>query len=202
MHWQRLDRDTSVKVIDSVKSAENAGLFSVATSEVQRGRLTFYKEYSMYKVTNYASLPSFSFEYLSNGTFFHYLDGTEAPIHTVNDKGDLALDQASIMAYLDFYFAHVGDDEGDIIVINNPHDMPMLDSLDAHAYDAVFAQYKPAKIHYDASMDTYAIEADLYKDSQLVRAQMEVTAKGRVKIKDQKMIMHEVLDNDYADGLL
>jgi hypothetical protein len=200
MHWQRLDRDTSVKVIDSVKSAENAGLFSVATSEVQRGRLSFYKDYSLYKVTNFASLPSFTFEYLSDGLFFHYLDGTESPIHTVNDKGMLNLDKANVMDYLSFYFAQTGDDEGDIIVINNPHDMPMLDSLDANAYDAVFSQHKPAKIHYDGGFDAYEIETDLYIDSQAVRAQIEVTVKGRVKIKGQKkMIMHEVQNSDYSE---
>ncbi len=202
MHWQRLDRDASVKVIDSVKSAENAGLFSVTTSEVERSRLAFYKDYSTYKVTNFASLPSFSFEYLSDGVFFHYLDGTEEPIHTVNDKGDLKLDRHNVMDYLAFYFAHVGSDEGDIIVINNPHDMPMLDSLDANAYDAVFTQHKPAEVHYDGGFDAYEIQADLYKDSQMVRAHIEVNTKGRVKIKDQKMIMHEVVDNDYADGML
>ncbi|MCI5060584.1 MAG: hypothetical protein MRY79_05885, partial [Alphaproteobacteria bacterium] len=130
MRWQRLDRDNSVKVIDSVKSEANAGLFSVGTSEVERAGLPCYQGYFLYKVTNYASLPSFTFEYLGDGTFFHYLDGTEDPIHTVNDKGVLSLDKSNIMAYLDFYFSHISGEEGDIIVIHNPHDMPLLDSLD------------------------------------------------------------------------
>jgi hypothetical protein len=203
MHWQRLDRDTSVKVIDSVKSAENAGLFSVATSEVERGRIAFYKDYSIYKVTNFASLPSFTFEYLSDGIFFHYLDGTEEPIHTVNDKGMLKLDKTNVMDYLAFYFSHVGYDDGEVIVINNPHDMPLLDSLDANAYDAVFSHHKPAEIHYDGGFDAYEIETDLYIDSQLVRAEIEVTTKGRVKIKGQKkMIMHEVQNSDYSETIM
>ena len=202
MHWQRLDRDNSLKVIDSVKSADNAGLFSHTTSEVQRSRLSFYKDYSVYKVTNYASLPSFSFEYLSDGMFFHYLDGTESPIHTVNDKGVLTLDKSNVMDYLAFYFAHVGDDEGDIIVINNPHDMPMLDSLDAEAYDAVFSQHKTPEVHYDGGFDAYEVTANLYKDSQIMRAQIEINVKGRVKIKKQKMIMHEVEDSDYSESML
>ncbi|HPD83217.1 MAG: hypothetical protein R3D88_00760 [Alphaproteobacteria bacterium] len=200
MHWQRLDRDNSTKVINSVKSGANEGLFSVGTSEVQRGRVNFYKDYSVYKVTNYASLPSFSFEYLSDGVFFHYLDGTEQPIYSVNDKGVLTLDKHNVMEYLAFFFAHVGDDEGDIMVINNPHDMPLLDSLAPHVYDAVFAQHKPAEIHYDGGFDAYEIEANLYMNSQLVRAQIEVSTKGRVKIKGQKkMVMQEVEDNNYAD---
>lgn len=202
MHWQRLDRDSSVKVIDSVKSDANAGMFSVGTSEVKRARVPFYKDYSLYKVTNYASLPSFAFEYLSDGTFFHYLDGTEAPIHTVNDKGALSLDKGNVMEYLSFYFGYIGSDEGDIIVINNPHDMPLLDSLDTNAYNAVFSQHKPAEIHYDGGFNAYEIEADLYKDAQLVRAKIEVNAKGRVAIKDQKMIMHEVLASDASEAII
>lgn len=202
MHWQRLDRDTSAKVIDSVKSDANAGMFSIGTSEVQRARVPFYKDYFIYKVTNFASLPSFSFEYLSDGTFFHYLDGTEEAIHTVNDKGMLTLDRHNVMEYLSFYFAQVGDEEGDVAVINNPHDMPLLDSLDASAYDAVFKQYKPAEVHYDGGFDAYEVEADLYTDSQVVRAKIEVGTKGRVKIKEQKMRMNEVLRPDIDEAIL
>lgn len=199
MHWQRLDRDNTIKVIESVKSAENAGMFGTSTSEVQKGRLPFYKNYALYKVTSYASLPSFTFNYLSDGTFFHYLDGTEEPIYKVNDKGELNLDRHNVIAYLEFFFAHVGGDDGDIIIITNPHDMPLLDSLDANAYDAVFNKHKPVEVHYDGGFDAYEIAADIYKDSQVVRAQIEVSVKGRVKIKGQKMAMNTVTTDDYYD---
>ena len=202
MHWQRLDRDTSIKVIDSVKSNADMGLFAIGTSEVQRARLPFYKEYEAYKVTNYASLPSFTFEYLSDGTFFHYLDGTEEALHTVNDKGMLSLDKHNVMEYLSFYFGHVGNDEGDIYVINNPHDMPLLDSLDADAYNTVFTHHKPAEIHYDGGFDAYKIEADLYTDTQIVRAKIEVNTKGRVTIKNQKAVMHEVLASGASEAIV
>jgi len=199
MHWQRLDRDNSVKVIDSVKSAENAGMFSVATSEVKRARLLFYTDYYLYKVTNFASLPSFSFQYLSDGTFFHYLDGTEASIYAVNDKGSLSLSEANVMAYLEFFFSKVGDEDGDVILINNPHDMPLLDSLDMEVYEAVFSQHKPSKVEYDSGFDSYTIQADLYKDAQLIRAKIDVTAKGRVKITHQEMIMHQMKSVNFTE---
>ena len=64
MNWQRLDRENTLKTIDSVKSASEAGLFSPTTSEVQRARLSFYEGIDLYKLTNFASLPSFTFEYL------------------------------------------------------------------------------------------------------------------------------------------
>ncbi len=199
MQWQRLDRDNSVKVIDSVKSAENAGMFSVATSEVKRARLPFFNNYFLYKVTNFASLPAFSFQYLSDGTFFHYLDGSEVPIYAVNDKGVLALTPASVLLYLQFFFEQVGDEDGDILLINNPHDMPLLDSLDMDVYEAVFSQHKPATVDYDEETEKYMIAADLYKDTQLIRAKIEISRKGRVKITNQEMIMHQMTGASFTE---
>ena len=146
--------------------------------------------------------PSFSFQYLGDGTFFQYLDGTESPIHAVNDKGILTLNQHNIMNYLDFYFSHVSDEEGDIIVIHNPHDMPLLDSLDADAYNAVFSQHTPAQINHNDSNNSFEIDTDLYKESQLVRGKITVTAKGRVSIKDEKMIMHTVVNPGFTDSMM
>jgi len=200
MQWQRLNRDISVKVIDSVKSAENAGMFSVATSEVKRARLIFYTDYYLYKVTNFASLPSFSFQYLSDGTFFHYLDGTESAIYAVNDKGSLSLNKANILSYLEFFFTQVGDEDGDTILINNPNDMPMLDSLDMDVYEAVFSQHKPAQVEHDESTGKFKITADLYRDAQLIRAKIDITAKGRVTITNQEMIMHQMTGVNYTES--
>lgn len=201
MHWQRLDRDNSIKVIDSVKSEANAGLFSAGTSEVKRARTVYYQDYFIYKVTNFASLPSFSFQYLSDGTFFHYLDGTEEPIYTVNDKGALTLTPATIMAYLQFFFEQVGDEDGDIILINNPHDMPLLDSLDPDAYNAVFAQYTAPEVKHNAESNSYVVNADLYKESQMVRAEIHISGRGRVKIADQKMIVQQMIGAGQAESV-
>ena len=203
MQWQRLNRDDATQVIDSVKSDENEGMFSIQTSEVKSARLTFYKEYSLYKVTNFASLPSFTFEFLSDGTFFHYLDGTDAPIYVVNDKGALNLDTNNVMQYLTFYFAQVGNDEGDdIIVVTNPHDMPLLDSLDAQGYDSVFKNYKPPEISYNEDLDSYNIETDLYIESHMVRAKIELNTKGRVTIKDQTTNMKQVMKSPDSEQFI
>ena len=200
MHWQRLDRDTTTKVINSVQSAENAGMFSDKTSEVQRARLSFYKDYSMYKVTNFASLPSFTFHFLSDGTFFHYLDGTEKTIHTVNDKGVLDLNQANIMDYLTFYLAQVGYEESDVIVVSNPSDMPLLDSLDTEAYDSVFNNYKAPEISEENG--NFTVKTDLYMESHMVRGDITVTPKGRVTMNVESTDMQKVMKSPEAENYI
>lgn len=192
MHWQRLDRDTTIKVIDSVKSASEPGLIVSGTSEVERARLSFYEDISAYKITNFASLPSFTFEYLGDGTFFNYLDGTEIPVYAMNDKGALRLTEATAVDYLTFFFSHVmGEDGEDILLVKNPHDMPLLDSLEPAAYDAVMRGHKPPVVK-PLTNGGMAVEADIYDDGQLTRASIDITPAGRVSITGQKMILNAV----------
>ena len=190
MLWQRLDRENTLKTIDSVKSASEAALFSPTTSEVQRARLSFYEGVDLYKLTNFASLPSFTFEYLGDGTFFQHLDGTELPIYTTNDKGRLSLNDRSVVDYLDFFFSHVMMDDEETYFIHNAHDMPLLDSLDEESVEAITGNHKPPAVQYDAGFDKFTVEADLYSDGLLIRATIEVTASGRVSVLNRRMIVN------------
>jgi len=191
MNWQRLDRETTGKVIESVKSAADPGLFSPVTSEVQRAWLSFYDRFSLYRITNYASLPSFTFQFLGDGTFFHYLDGTEDPVHTANDKGALILRPDTVLDYLAFYFTHVQeDDSGGITLIKNPQDMPLLGSLDDVGAQAVIRGHRPAEIIPAA--DGFHVKTDLYDDGLVLRADVGVSATGRVSIRDRKMVVNAV----------
>ncbi len=203
MLWQRLDRDTSAKIITSVASDAEAGLFSSATSEVTRAPLRFYTGYQLYKITNYASLPSFTFQYLSDGTFFHYLDGTEEPIYAVNAKGSLSLDERTVLDYVEFFLEQVsGDDGEERKLITNPHDMPLLESLGPTAFDTVMRDHKPPVVTYDGGLDAYVVDADLYLDGQVLRGAVEVKPNGRVRIAYEKMTMMRLSDTGQSDYMV
>lgn len=192
MNWQRLDREMTLKTIDSVKSASEAGLFSPGTSEVQKARLSFYEGIDLYKVTNFASLPSFTFKYLGDGTHFQYLDGTELPIYTTNDKGALTLNDRSVVDYLEFFFLHVILEDDEMFFIRSAHDMPLLDSLDDDSIDAITKNHTAPNVQYDAGFDKYTVEADLYAEGLLMRVIIEVTASGRVTIQNRRMIVNAI----------
>lgn len=204
LQWKRLDRDSSLKVIESVKSAGDMGIFNIGTSEVTCARLSFYTDVLLYKITNYASLPAFSFEYLGDGTFFYYLDGTTETIYKANDTGKLMLNQNNVLDYAAFYherIAQVNPDMDEITIIINPHDMPLLDSLDPSAYASVMANFKPAEVA-EKGDGGFTIETMIYTESMVMSATMEVTAKGRIIMRDQKMIMNEMLDSGTSDALV
>ena len=200
MHWQRLDRDGTLKVIDSVKSASDPGLITAGTSEVERARLLFYENIYLYKITNYASLPSFTFEYLGDGTFFQYLDGTEVPIYAVNDKGGLILAPETAVPYLEFFFRHVSGEDGvESVVMKNPQDMPMIDSLDGAAYESIIRGHRKPEVKAD-NRGGFVVETDLYEDGALIRAGITISASGRVAVVGRKMVTHTLARGAGAEG--
>lgn len=189
IQWQRLDRDSSISVIENVKSASDPGMMSLASCQVERAWLPFYEGVYAYKVTNFASLPSFTFEYLGDGQFFQYLDGTNDPIYSVNDKATLHLNEVHVLDYLEFYFSHVSDPEdGEITMIRSPHDMPLLDSLAPSAFEAVMRSFEPPRTERNQD-GSFTVHADLYIDGVVVHATLRVGAKGRVKMLERKMRM-------------
>lgn len=193
LKWQRLERENAHHIIDSVRSASAPGLFSTAGSQVERAWLPFYNSYFLYKITNYASLPSFSFEYLGDGTFFLYLDGSAESIYAVNDKGDLHLNEIHALDYLSFYFKHVADEDGhETVLIQRPQDMPMLDSLDQNALQAVVKSHRPPVVTRLENDDGFMVKCDLYVDGTLFHAGVMLSAKGRVETLSREMILSSV----------
>jgi len=91
MDWQRLDRSKTTEILDRISQSPDGALFSLATSEAAAKPLPLYKGFMRVRLINYATLPSFSLDFLSDGSSFYLLDGSADPIEKVYRLGVLAL---------------------------------------------------------------------------------------------------------------
>jgi len=188
MQWHKLDRDRTVAMIDSVKTSGDHMLFSLGTSEAKAAKLPFYKNLMLYRLTNYSSLPSFSFDYLGDGKTYFYLDGSPAPIYAANDAGNLTLDTQNVVDYVVFFFNHVSGPEGDIFVIEDPQNHPALDALSDIQLDEVLSRHNDPEVTANSN-GTYVIKASMYYLASLVRATIHVDTDGRVSVRDFQMLL-------------
>lgn len=186
--WHKLDRDRTVAMIDSVKTSGDHIMFTLATSEAKCSKLSFYRNLLLYRLTNYASLPSFSFDYLGDGKTFYHLDGGSIPIYSANDSGNLVLDETSVLDYVVFFFSHVSGPDGDIYVIEDPSDHPALDSLSSFQVEEIAAHHEAAEINKSED-GVFTVKTSLFYTGSLVRATVEVDARGRVNVIDFHMLM-------------
>ena len=188
MQWHRLDRDRTIAMIDSVKTAGGEGLFSVQTSEAKCQKLSFYRNLLLYRLTNFASLPAFSFDYLGDGKTYYYLDGSVTPLYAANDAGNLFLDTANVMDYLTFFFEHVAGPDGDIFIIDRVQDHPALDALSGDQIDSILDYHLPASISGNIAGD-FTVSTSMFYLGTLVRATITVDKRGRVNVTDTQMLM-------------
>lgn len=191
MNWQKLDRTETAKIIQRVSNTQDGVLFSVGTSEATAAPLPFYQGFMMVRLTNYATLPSFTLDFLSDGSTFYLLDGSPDPLQKIAARGALHLNERNIVEYVDFFFRHVTTEEGDIYLIRNPDEMPFMDSLSLDQQIQIRRAHSDIGVAYNRSDDSFMIQADLYFAGVLLKATLTVQADGQIEVTNHAMLMAE-----------
>lgn len=186
-----MDKDKTAAMIRAVRKAREGVLFSPETSGAQIAKLPFYRNHHLYRLTNFASLPAFSFDYLGDGQRFYYLDGSPKAIATVSAKNDLFLNQDNVLDYIDFYFHYVTKTGSNIFLIRNPHHHAGLDSIPESQMKEIMKHHRAPEISYDEVEKRYHVIVTLDNDGTLVRAHIAVLPNGLLSIKEQHMLLTE-----------
>lgn len=195
--WNKMEKDKTEAMIGAVRKSREGALFSIETSGAQVAKLPFYRNYHLYRLTNFSSLPAFSFDYLGDGQRFYFLDGTVKPLATVAAKNDLFLNTGNVLDYTDFYFRYVTKTGDNVRIIRRPEDHPALSSMpDAQMAD-IKKHHKEPEISFDEQTPEgkYHIKATLDNDGTLTRAHLAVSPKGLVSIIEQHMLLTEQHDS-------
>lgn len=198
MDWNILSKSESQGVLDKVRSADDPMFFSGSMTEVQCAELPFYNKFLLYRVTNYATMPSFTMEYVGDGNTFYVLDGTPDPIYFANKQSPLELNKRNLGAYLDFFFHNVGGPDGDVYLISDPDKAPFMSSLDESQKNRIREKFIPLKVNYQAASAKFIVDCTLYYNGSLVSATISVEADGRLKMMEHNMLLPDITPNYYA----
>lgn len=189
MSWTILQKQELLSVLQAVRTQDEDVLFDPAFCEAMTFPLPFYTRFKLLRLTNYASMPIFTFHYLTDGVHYFYLDGHFTPMQAVHEIGDFHLDRTSVMAYLNFYFFAVTQDDGEIFVVKDPNAYPYQDVLSFEP-DPVFKFSLTPKPDITIEEDGgYMVTTPLFVDGTLVRAVLRIDDSGRVIFVSQKMMM-------------
>lgn len=188
MDWHRLDRDKTVNMINSVKSATEALLFSPTTSEAKCARLPFYTNHLLYRLTNFSSMPTFTMDFIGDGDQYRYLDGSEFPIKEINAANGLQLNKDNVISYLNFYFFNVRTEDGDVLILKNVEEGQTIDLYDDERRENLNIAPDEVKVEFDESLQVYNVFAPIYYLGALVDAKLVVMLDGTVIIHPLKLL--------------
>lgn len=187
--WTRFNREQANEILGKLAGTRDAIVFSRDTTEVTWRSLPFYTNYKLYRLVNYATMPTFSLMYLSNGEDFITVTGTAIPIFTANARDPIRLNEMTVIPYLDFFFGNVQGSEGDIFLIKDPKRMPFMDSLSAGQQQSIMAGFKPLKASYSATEGFYRVSGTLYYGGGLIYAVIQVMPDGKLAFEEQSLLL-------------
>lgn len=193
MKWDVLDKPQLAEFLDRVKTEDEAVLFRPGATQAQRLPLPFYRDFALYRLSNFASIPLLTFHYLGDGTRFFYLDGTDAPLMTVNQAGGLSLTAGNVIAYLNFYFFSVRQAEGEVYLVHDPAAYPFQDQMSFDPADTLadLGRLPPAYEIRAENDGGFVVETPVFLDGTLVRAQIRVDPHGRVVFLSERLMIRE-----------
>ena len=189
MDWHRLDRHQSKDILGHIAQAADPSLFSGNSSEASFRPLSFYEDYMVYRITNFATIPAFSLDFLSDGERFHMLDGSITPINIVNALGSLYLTESNVIDYVDFYLTNIHADDGDIYMIRDVDNLPFIDSLSLDQQIDLKQKNVAPEVMLDKDTDQFIVVADLFYGGTLLKAGVVVDRNGTLEIQPYNMIM-------------
>lgn len=188
--WTRLNREDAHQVLNKLSGHRDAVVFSKEATEVSWRSLPFYNTYKHYRLINYATMPTFSLTYLSDGNEFITLDGLANPIYAVNDKDGIRLNEMNLISYLDFFFSNVQGSEGDVFLIKDPRKMPFIDSLSDNQQQSVVSSFKPLTVaQVNDGSGAFRVEGTLYYGGGLISSAIVVSESGRLAFRDQNLLL-------------
>lgn len=189
MNWHRLDRHQSQDILGQIAQAADPSLFSGNASEASFRPLSFYENYMVYRITNFATIPAFSLDFLSDGESFHLLDGSASPINLVNALGSLYLTESNVIDYVDFYLGNIHAEDGDVYMIRDVDNLPFIDSLSLDQQIDLKQKHIQPEVMLDKQTDQFIIVADLFYGGTLLKSGVLVNKDGTLEIQPYNMIM-------------
>ena len=192
MQWTRLKRDQAIQMLNKMGTAADAITFSKDVTEVAFKPLPFYSRFRLLRLTNYATMPAFTMQYLSDDTRFIPLDGTAAPIYEANDTDHIHLTEENIVDYIDFFFSHVQGVDGDILLLKDPEKLPFIASLTQEQRQRLGKSFKPLRVYADIVPHSYRVSGTLYYDGSLISATIHADPDGKLTVFDQTLLMQGI----------
>ncbi len=189
MQWYPVEKTQTIEMIEKVIPGDMPSFFSARSSEARCAKLPFYTNFLLYRLTNNATLPAFSIDFLSNGRQYHYLDGSSQPIYRANATGDLIINDNTVLDYLAFYVHYVPGPEGEILLIDSHKKIMPTGVLDIDRHRDMLYSHRDINISFDKDTKNYTIKAPMYYGGALVKAIINISEQGHLEIMDYQMLL-------------
>ncbi len=188
--WFKADYDDRIKFLDQINPVDGKYKVSAKSTQVLYQTLPFYQDIFLVRVRDQFWInPRLCIYYLIDGTTksLFRLNGTSPPIHEVNAKAPIKLDESNILDYMRFFCFFVRGEEGAFYTLEYAED-PNLASADDTQKSIIRATARSVAYNGRNEQGHYLAEAAIAYSNALFIAHFSIQPSGMLEMLDDEPI--------------
>lgn len=188
-NWNPVQGDELAGFLEKINPIDGKYRVSAESTQVHWRMLPFYDQVALIRVKdpNWTN-PKLNIYYLTDQGNLFRLNGTSPPIHEVNAKAPIKVNEQNVLEYLRFFCFFVRGEEGPFYVAESMDDPNMPADMDETTRSVIEGTIRPATFEGMNEQDHFLCDAVVFYSNALFIANFAVQPTGMIEMLDDEPI--------------
>ena len=188
-NWNDVEGDELAGFLEQINPVDGKYRTSAASTRVAWRTLPFYETVALIRVQdpNWVNKNMVIYYLTDQGNLFR-LNGTSPPIHEVNNKAPIRINEENIIEYLKFFCFFVRGDEGPFYVSEDMSDANFPDDMDGTTRSVIEGTVRPASFEGMNEQGHFLCDAVVFYSNALFIANFSVQTSGMIEMLNDEPI--------------
>lgn len=188
-NWNPVQGDELAGFLEQINPIDDKYRVSPESTQVHWRMLPFYDSVALIRVRdpNWPNRRLCIYYLTDQGNLFR-LNGTSPPIHEVNAKAPIRINDANVLDYLRFFCFFVRGEEGPFYVAESMEDPNMPAHMDDTTRSVIEGTIRPASFEGMNDQGHYLCDAVVFYSNALFIANFAVQPTGMIEMLDDEPI--------------
>lgn len=185
--WQKLDSEKVAKILAEINPHIEPVPFQLNATAVRAQRLSFYKGYEFFELTDLSTVPGVRKYALYKPGDVNVMNWTNQVIYEANEKAPIVLNERTVTDYVRFFFSYVRGRHGRFVIIEDVDDIRWQADPPLQARKVMQDLLTPVTLVSQDEEGNFNLEAFmLFKDS-LFKTKIHVRSDGLISLSDEEL---------------
>lgn len=192
-NWNAVQGDELAGFLEQINPIDGKYKVSAATTQVHWRMLPFYESVALVRVKDPNWLgKNLNIYYLTDQGNLFRLNGTSPPIHEVNAKAPIKINEQNVLDYLRFFCFFVRGEEGPFYVSESMADPNMPAQMDDGTRAVIEGAIRPASFDGMNPQGHYLCDAVVFYSNALFIANFAIQPSGMIEMLEDEPIMADL----------
>lgn len=188
-NWNAVEGEELAGFLEQINPIDGKYRTNPSSTNVAWRTLPFYEEVALIRVQdpNWVNKKMTIYYLTDQGNLFR-LNGTSPPIHEVNSKAPVKINEDNVLEYLRFFCFFVRGDEGPFYIAEDMSDTNLPDDMDETTKSVIEGTIRPASFEGVNEQGHFLCDAVVFYSNALFIANFAVQTSGMIEMLNDEPI--------------